>query len=140
MTLCPWCNSADKVARPSLFGPHICDTCQAVELKRDLPGLQATPEELEKGWFMPPAIRQQKAALRIGYGQIILQNDKRDIIVLVDTGTELVEVIREINVLNYKERTIDHAVYPLGIEDAIEQRGEFEQSGTGRKQVRVKYK
>lgn len=71
----------------------------------------------------------------IAIGGINIRNEGEDLIVMVDTGTELVEVLRVHECWNPACRTVDDTITSLEIEDAILGREEFA-SG----QTRIKYR
>lgn len=67
---------------------------------------------------------------------ITVLNEGQDIVVLVDTGRELVEVIREYGRFNLESGIMDHRITAGLIHDAIFSEGEYVQP---RKQTRIKY-
>lgn len=67
---------------------------------------------------------------------INVRNEDEDIVVLIDTGTELVEVIRERGRFYIHSGSMDHTITADGINDAVHSLGEYVPPA---KQTRIKY-
>lgn len=67
---------------------------------------------------------------------INIRNEDEDIVVLIDTGKELVEVIRERGRFYIHSGSMNHTVTATGINDAVHAREEYAPPA---KQTRIKY-